>query len=288
MKSDAIVIFLLIIIIILGLAFANWQKNDYNRHPKKIWTYWDNPDRIPKTVKMCMESWKKYNPEYEIILLTKQNFKGYVIIPEEISKHQSFNDSPQRFSDLIRLWTLAEHGGVWIDASTLLKASLDSWIFPRYAEFSGFYLEGFTTDTKYPVIASWFMACNKDSKFIKLWRDEFSEIGRYPNVEKYIEATKQVDTQKIPDHNSNTILIAAQKVFQIDKYPLDSLILKKAEDGPFKYLTETYWDSEKALRLACSDKKYQSPIMKMRGNERKVLEEHISHDMTPEICGWLD
>lgn len=237
---------------------------------------------------MCMKSWAIHNPNYEIILLTKQNYKGYVIIPEEISAHPSFNDTPQRFSDLVRLWTLAEHGGVWIDASNLLKAPIDTWLFPKYAEFSGFYLDGFTTDQKYPVIESWFMACNKGSQFMKLWRDEFSTIARYPNIEKYLEASKQINTQKIFDHNSNVIHITAQKVLQIDKYPLESLILKKAEDGPFKYLTETHWDSEKALRLACSDKKYQSPIMKMRGAERNVLEEHIGHDLSPEICGWLD
>jgi len=290
MKLDGIIIFLIVIIIILGLAFANWQKKDYNRHPKKIWTYWDNPDRIPKTVKMCMKSWAIHNPNYEIILLTKQNYKGWVNIPLEIAVHPNFNDNPTRFADLVRIYALAEHGGVWIDSSILLKAPLDSWLFPKYAEFSGFYIASFTKEGLPPVIENWFFACNKGSEFVRKWRDEFTQIYNYPNVEKYVRSREEmgVDTEKISGPIYLAMHVSAQKVLQIDKYPLESLILKKAEDGPFKYLTETHWDSEKALRLACSDKKYQSPIMKMRGAERNVLEEHIGHDLSPEICGWLD
>ena len=83
------------------------------------------------------------------------------------------------------------------------------------------------------------------------------------------------------------IHVAAQKVLQIDKYPLDSFILRKAEDGPFKYLVDAKWDSEKALHLACSNKKYQFPIMKMRGAERNVLEKGIDYDLSPTICEWI-
>ena len=278
-----IIIFIIIIIILL---FGIFRRQNYNIAPKIIWTYWDNPDKIPKTVKMCMESWKRYNPDYEIVLLTKKNYFSYITIPVELSSHPNFNDSSARFSDLVRLYALVEYGGIWIDSSILLKSSFD-WLFPKYAEFSGFYLESFTKTT--PVIESWFLACNKDSPFIKLWRDEFIQISRYPNVEKYVESRKNlgVDYEKIKDPIYLAIHIAAQKVLQIDKYPLDSLILRKAEDGPFKYLVDTNWDSEKALQLACSNKKYQFPIMKMRSVERDILEKGIDYNLSPTICGWI-
>ena len=281
-----LILFGTVFIIILAFAAIHYKHtNTHNKIPKKIWTYWDNPDRIPKTVKMCMESWKKHNPAYEIVLLTKKNFAGYTTIPGEIRTHPNFNDSPKRFSEILRLWTLAEHGGIWIDPSTLLKAPVDTWLFPQSANFSGFYTAESTINKEYPVIDAVFFACNKGSKFIRLWRDEFSEIARYQNVEKYIESRKQFDFQKIPNPISQAICIAAQKVLQIDKYQLDSLILKEAEKGPLKYLVDVHWDSEKAIRLACSDKKYQSPIMMMRSSERNVLEKDIS---LTEMCGWLD
>ncbi len=37
------------------------------------------------------------------------------------------NKMPQRVSDIARLYAIAEHGGIWADASVLLTRSLD-WV----------------------------------------------------------------------------------------------------------------------------------------------------------------
>ena len=281
--------FIIIGIIILFFVLLLTQRTDYGIHPKIIWTYWDDPDKIPKTVQMCMESWRQNNPNYKIILLTKKNYNKYISIPEKIASAKNFNDSSARFSDLLRLYALAEHGGVWIDSSMLLKEPLDKWLFPRPAEFSGFYIGSFTKKGLPPVIESWLLACSKDSTFIKLWRDEFVQMADYPSFREYVFSRRDmgVDYEQIGSPGYLTIHIAAQKILQIDKYPLDSLILRKAEDGPYSYLAENEWDSERALKFACANKKYQGPLMKMRGDERQVLEEKIDSDFSLERCGWL-
>lgn len=283
-------ILILISILLLCVIVFRPRHRSYNIVPRIIWTYWDNPEKIPKTVKMCIEGWKKNNPGYEVILLTKDNYSKYIHIPLEIAQHPNFNDSAPRFSDLLRLYVLAEHGGVWVDSSILLKAPLNSWLFPRPAEFSGFYISSFTKEGLPPVIESWFFACNKGSRFVQLWRDEFLQIANYESVEKYVESRKRmgVDYEKISGPIYLAIHVAAQKVLQIDKYPQDALILQKAEDGPFRYLVDSKWDSEKALHLACSNKSYQYPIMKMRGDERNLIEKKIDNDLSPSKCGWLD
>ena len=283
-------IFVLALAILLVLAWKNRTRPNYSQIPKKIWTYWDNPDKIPKTVLLCMESWRKHNPDYEITLLTKKNYGGYVHIPLEIATHPNFHDNPTRLADLVRAYALAEHGGVWIDSSILLKEPIDQWLFPRYAEFSGFYIDGFTKPHLPPVIENWFFACNKGSPFMRLWRDEFSELANYITVEKYVESRKKmgVDFEKIGGPIYLAMHVAAQKVLQLDKYPLESLYLQKAEDGPFRYLVDAKWDSHKAVRLACEDPSYQGPIMKIRGAERGVLEAEINNELSNERCGWLD
>jgi len=289
MKSNLLVMGL-VLFILIGYGLAFYEKEKYNLAPKIIWTYWDNPDKIPKTVKMCIKGWEKSNPDYKIILLTKKNFKGYVTIPMRIQSHPNFHDNPTRFADLVRVWTLAEHGGVWVDSSTIIKTSLKDWLFPKYAEFSGFYIESTTQLENSPMIENWFFACNKGSPFMKLWRDEFSKVADYPHVEQYVASRKQmgVNFEKIKKPLYLTMHVSAQKILQIDKYPLDSLILRKAEDGPFRYLKDTNWESERALNLACVDRTYQAPIMKIRGAERKVLEEKIEDELSPQKCGWLD
>ena len=152
MIQGNIIVFIIVGFILSVLSLLFREKKNYNTVPRKIWSYWDNQDKIPKSVKMCMESWKKSNPDYEIVLLTRKNFKGYVTIPDEIREHPHYNDSPQRFADLVRLYALEEHGGIWIDASVLIKEHFDKWLFPRYAEFVGYFQSKYTVDKKMPVI----------------------------------------------------------------------------------------------------------------------------------------
>ena len=278
-----------ICIMIVIIWFLYSDKKNYNQAPKKIWTYWDNPIKIPKTVELCIASWKKFHPEYEIVLLTKKNYKGYVTIPEELRTHHNFNDMPQRFADLVRIWVLAEHGGIWIDSTILLKGSVEDWLFPRYAEYSGFYIDSFTKKKNFPVIENWFFACNKGSPFIKKWRDEFSKIANFQTVEDYIQSLRAegVDFQGIDIPNYLAMHVACQKVLQLMHYPVELLYLQKAEDGPFRYLVDAKWDSEKAVELACMNPSYQAPIMKIRGPERAALEKRLDYDLTVEKCGWI-
>ena len=281
-----LIFMILIVIIFVGMALAFRERKNYNQAPKRIWTYWDREDRIPKTVKMCMRGWAKWNPDYEIVLLTKKNYKGYVTIPNELTSHPNFNDMPARFADLVRVWALAEHGGIWIDSSIILKAPLDDWLFPKYAEFSGFYIDGMTKTT--PVIENWFFACNKGSPFVKKWRDEFSKIAQYSCVEQYVNSRIQmgVDIEKITIPIYLAMHVSAQKVLQLDQYPMESMMLRKAEEGPFRYLVDAKWDSEKAVRAACLDPSYQTPILKMRGSERIIVEKGIDDEFSEENCGW--
>jgi hypothetical protein len=290
MIQGNIIVFVLVGFILAVLSLLFGEKKNYNTVPRKIWTYWDNPDRIPKSVKLCMESWKKFNPDYEIVLLTKKNFKGYITIPEEIRDHPHFNDSPQRFADLVRLYALDEHGGIWIDASVLVKEHFDKWLFPKYAEFSGYYMGAYSTDEKTPAIENWFMAANKNSKFIKLWKQEFLEIANFKDIHTYLDSRKKmnVNFEKFRDPFYLAAYVAAQKVIQVDKYPLDTLILRDSRDGPFRYLKECKYQAEKAMKLACSDKKYQTPIMKMTSDEREILDRDLDYDLSCKNCGWLD
>ena len=285
-----VIIITLIGFILSILAFIFKPSPIYNTVPKKIWTYWDNPDKLPKAVKLCMASWKKFNPDYEVILLTKKNFKGYVTIPEVIRNHPHFNDSAQRFSDLLRLYALEEHGGIWIDASVLVKQSFDEWLFPRYAEFSGYYMNTFTVDKKYPVIESCFLAANRKSQFIKLWKEEFLEVANFKEIKDYLESRRKmgINFSEIRDPHYLAIYIAALKIIEVDKYPQDTLILRNSEEGPFRYLKDATWYPDRAMKLACVDRSYQGPIMKMRSDERKILEAELDNDLSLEKCGWLE
>jgi hypothetical protein len=237
--------------------------------PPILWTYW-NSNEIPDVVKRCIDSWAYHNPSYEINVVTPANLYDYIDID---IKDIQFNDSPARESDIVRLLLLEEYGGVWSDASILATApypfSLDSG-----AEFIGYYLDGFTTRPEFPVLESWFFATVPHGQFIKGWKRAFFSLDTFVTVKDAVEYMKQVgiDLQKISNIEYLYIHVAAQYVMQTDRSVLRTMQFMKAEDGPYRYLTQNDWDSRKALENLCKGQN-RTELIKFRGHERKILQE---------------
>ena len=291
MREEVFVFLGIIVFILILYAVLFMEKSSYMRVPKKIWTYCSSVDKLTKVEKLCIESWKRLQPDYEIVILIPENIHGYVIIPNYIVSHPIFRESSKRFSDLIRLFVLVEHGGIWMDLRCIINQPLEKWLFPKYADYSGFFMQRMTTQKEFPHVVESFMACNKGCEFIKKWRDEFVSILEYPNIAKYIESRIRMNIQlseHYTDPISNAIQIAAQKVIQVDRYPLDSVLLKAVEDGPMKYLNDAKWNSEKALQTLCSNTKNKYPIFILREEDCNELNKRIDFDLSNEICKWIE
>jgi hypothetical protein len=64
---------------------------------------------------------------------------------------------------------------------------------------------------------------------MKQWRDEFSEIVRYPDVDQYVDSRRRSqNVDQIEDPITNAVRIAVQQILVL--YPKESLILHK--DAP--------------------------------------------------------
>ena len=286
------IVFVVAIALIAALAWKHWPRTNYSQIPKKIWSYWDNPNAIPYPIRLCWESWRKHQPDYEIVILTKDTFKGYVTLPEHVLTHASFDPQSQRFVDALKVQTLVEHGGVWLDSSVLLQQPLDHWIFPKYAEFQGFYRAAHTkphlppAPAPAPAIQTWFLACNKGSTFLKAWRDEFLDLVQYHTAEQYVTARKKaIDVDYLRDPIESASEVALQTVLQHTKYPLDSLLLTKAEDGALKYLLTAKGDSQTGLELACqTPAASRTPLLKIMD----ITDPDWERKWSTDRCGWLD
>jgi len=271
---DVYWVIIYVLVITIFIIFIKNSSNFSDDIPKTIWTFWDS-DEIPNTVKRCIDSWKKSNPDYEIIVLNKSNVKTYLPgVDIDSLKH---NDKPARTSDFIRLNILPKYGGVWADASIIINKSLSYILNDNYG-FTGFYLDGFTTNMNYPVIESWFFACTKGNEFVSKWRDAFMMLNNHETPDEYSAWMKNqgVDTQKINDLNYLAIHVAAQYVLQkqmtVDGIKSNLNILK-AEDGPYKHLAESNWNSDKAVEHICKNKKSKdTTLIKLRGPERNIVE----------------
>ena len=92
--------------------------------PKIVWSAWlQGMDNAPELVKACLASQKKHMGGYEFRVLDLNSYRQWVELPEYVvKKYRNGQMPPAAFSDLIRLAVLKKYGGVWMDATVLLRA----------------------------------------------------------------------------------------------------------------------------------------------------------------------
>ena len=93
--------------------------------PKIIYFCWFGRNPYPEKVALCIESWKKFNPDYEIIKIDEDNFDinccDYVREAYE-EKYWAF------VSDYARFYYLKKTGGVYLDTDVETIASLNDFM----------------------------------------------------------------------------------------------------------------------------------------------------------------
>lgn len=133
----------------------------------KIWICWmQGMENAPMLVQKCYESIKARLNDREIILITSQNRKDYVTMPEHIEeKYSKGIITHTHFSDLLRVELLCKYGGTWIDATVFCSGHN----IPGYFFDSSFFVfqnlkpgaDGATCN-----VSSWFMTAWANHKFM--------------------------------------------------------------------------------------------------------------------------
>lgn len=119
----------------------------------------------PRLVKQCVRSWRKYNPEWQVVLLDCHTLPAWVEWRRGIAEADEKSFTKAGASDLIRLALLRKFGGVWADATTFCCQPLASWL-PNDDFFA------FDNDDTDKHIASWFLSASYDSTILDAWHDE--------------------------------------------------------------------------------------------------------------------
>lgn len=92
---------------------------DDEKNRENIWIcWWQGWEHAPEIVKICIESIRRNARSHKVTLITDDNYKDYVHIPSWVEqKREKGIISKTHFADLLRLTLLAEHGGMWLDAT---------------------------------------------------------------------------------------------------------------------------------------------------------------------------
>ena len=95
-----------------------------------IWVcWWQGEENMPEVVKVCYRSIKKLSGKHPVVLITEDNLKDYVQLPQFImDKYAAGIISRTHFSDILRFYLLKEYGGIWMDITNFLTAEIDSFV----------------------------------------------------------------------------------------------------------------------------------------------------------------
>lgn len=90
--------------------------------PKKIHYYWFGGKPEPENVRKCIESWKKFLPDYELYRWDESNY--------DINKNQYMSDAYKEkkwafVSDYCRLDVVYTHGGIYLDTDVEVVRSFN-------------------------------------------------------------------------------------------------------------------------------------------------------------------
>lgn len=250
--------------------------------PRIVWAYW-NGSAPPLLIQRCFDNWQRWNPDFSIRILDEASVRSFIPdIPEALDRA-----SHAKRADWIRLELLRLHGGIWVDASTILTQSLD-WVLEQHArtpaEFTGFYLQRHTRDAAYPVVENWFMAAPPGSRFIAELQHEFTSevihrtgheyiahlqsLGVYDAVRQHIDAPDYLSM-----HMALQFILRTRGGYR--------LALAPAEDGPFRFHVLGRWGrTPLKLRLLFSRISGDlPPLIKLRAPDRKRLDEYLARGL---------
>ena len=112
--------------------------------PKIIHYCWFGRNEKSEKIKFCMDSWKKYLPDYEIIEWNEDNFH----INEIKYVNEAYDKKKWAFvTDYVRAYALYKKGGIYLDTDVEITGNLDTFL--THGAFSGFESKG------YPFTALW-------------------------------------------------------------------------------------------------------------------------------------
>lgn len=226
--------------------------------PKVIHYCWFGGNLLPELAQKCIESWKKYCPDYEIKRWNETTFdihsNAYVEEAYEARKYAFV-------TDYVRLYALYHEGGVYMDTDVEVLKPLDDLL--DYEAVSGFEAPS--------QIPTGLMASREGHPFIKELLADYDNI-HFKRADGTLDMTTNV--RRITDHclqyglQLNNML---QTINGFTLLPKDYLCPKDVNTGELNISANTYtihhfngsWVSEEQ-KLAANLRRKYSKIMPRR------------------------
>lgn len=192
---------------ILETSYSQQNPSQHQKSSKIIWTcWWQGKEQMPKVIRMCHQSLLNNSNGHKVILITKDNFRNYVEIPQYIIDIANKGLlSLTHMGDVVRTALLAKHGGIWVDAGLFITRPIiehTGFFSPKILSMnSGFISEhkwcvGMLETTKDSLLFSFVRDCfylylSKNNCFIDYFQFDFTikiAYSIFDNVKSSIDA----------------------------------------------------------------------------------------------------
>jgi len=160
--------------------------------PKKIHYCWFGGNPKPKSVIKCINSWKKYCPDYEIIEWNEENY--------DISSNQFMKEAYEAkkwgfVPDYARVDIIYNHGGIYLDTDVQVIKSFDSLL--NDSSFFGFEDDG---DDIFHIALGLGFGAEKGNQLVKNVMDSYKDISfRNPDGTLNMIPSPQLNTKIFVD-----------------------------------------------------------------------------------------
>lgn len=117
-----------------GLFSKDYKYDDLEEviNPPIFIMWYQGEENLPEVIKLCIQSIKKRIKNREIFIVSRDNMKNYVDLPDYIYSHvDSGKITKTFFSDITRAALLYKHGGTWADAAIFLSNDIPEEYFNK-------------------------------------------------------------------------------------------------------------------------------------------------------------
>ena len=238
-----------------------------NQIPRTIHYCWFGRNPKPELALKCIESWKKYCPDYKIVEWNEDNFDinccAYVREAYEAKKWAFV-------SDVTRLYALVNHGGIYMDTDVELLKPLDDFL--SYEAVSGFEAKD--------RIPTGLMACRKGHPL-------FTELLRDYNDAHFIREDGSLDTTTNVTRITNACLKyglrldnTLQTVHGFTLFPSDYFCPKSHADNVVRITDNTH-------AIHWFDGSWMDVDAKIAHRRMQKFNRIFGEKLTSDVCGII-
>lgn len=244
--------------------------------PKIIHYAWFGRGEKPELARKCIESWKKYCPDYEFKEWNEDNFD----INSNEYVRQAYESRKFAFvTDYVRLYALYNEGGVYMDTDVEVLKPIDEFL--KHKAFSSFENNN--------MIPTGLMAGEKGNPWIKDLLDEYDDI-------KFIDKDGNMDLTtnvvRITNLTKEKYGLVQESSYQdlkdgiVTMYPHEYFCPKDWETGEIHLTENTYtihhfsgsWHGEKEKKEAEEYRKRLEKYVEKYGEEAGKIKLN-NHDL---------